>query len=74
MERRVQLALMILAAIALPALAHAADTEALAKRAALFTPQGRAAGFRTMDTAYPYHGSSGAVQSLSFRAPRASST
>ncbi len=55
MDRRVQLALMILAATALPALARAGDTEALAKRAALFTPQGRAQGFRSMDTAYPYH-------------------
>lgn len=46
---------MVLAAITLPALARANDTQALAKRAALFTPQGRAAGFRSMDTAYPYH-------------------
>src|SRR5262249_13116767 len=31
------------------------DTQAIAKRAALLAPQGRAEGFRRMDTAYPYH-------------------
>jgi CubicO group peptidase (beta-lactamase class C family) len=46
---------MIVTAIALPAPARAVDTETIAKRAALFAPQGRAKGFRTMDTAYPYH-------------------
>jgi CubicO group peptidase (beta-lactamase class C family) len=55
MNRRVQLALVIMAAIALPALSRAGDTEMIAKRAALFTPQRRAEGFRSMDTAYPYH-------------------
>jgi CubicO group peptidase (beta-lactamase class C family) len=55
MGRQIQLALMMLAAIALPALARASDTETLAKRAALFTPKERAEGFRSMDTAYPYH-------------------
>ena len=55
MNRRVQLALVIMAAIALPASLRAGDTATIAKRAALFTPQGRAEGFRSMDTAYPYH-------------------
>ena len=55
MNRRVQLALMIMAAIALPASSRAGDTETIAKRAALFPPQRRVEGFRSMDTAYPYH-------------------
>ena len=55
MNRRVQLALVIMAAIALPAPSRAGDTETIAKRAALFTPRRRAEGFRSMDTAYPYH-------------------
>jgi CubicO group peptidase (beta-lactamase class C family) len=55
MNRRVQLALVIMASIALPAFSRAGDTETIAKRAALFTPQRRAEGFRSMDTAYPYH-------------------
>ena len=55
MNRRVHLALVIMAAIALPASLRAGDTATIAKRAALFTPQGRAEGFRSMDTAYPYH-------------------
>ena len=55
MNCRVQLALVFAAAIALPALARAGDTEAIAKRAALFAPQRRAEGFRSMETAYPYH-------------------
>jgi len=45
MNRRVQLALVIMAAIALPALSRAGDTEMIAKRAALFTPQGAPKGF-----------------------------
>ena len=55
MNRGVQLALVIMAAIALPASSRAGDTETIAKRAALFTPRRRAEGFRSMDTAYPYH-------------------
>jgi CubicO group peptidase (beta-lactamase class C family) len=55
MNRRVQLALAIVAVIALPALAQAGDTETIARRAALFAPQRRAESFRSMDTAYPYH-------------------
>src|ERR1700680_3854507 len=56
MNRGVQLALVMMAAIALPAPSRAGDTETIAKRAALFTPRRRAEGFRSMDTAYPYHG------------------
>jgi CubicO group peptidase (beta-lactamase class C family) len=55
MNGRVQLALVIMAVIALPASSRAGDTETIAKRAALFTPQRRAEGFRSMDTVYPYH-------------------
>src|SRR3984893_10513310 len=55
MNRRVQLALVIRAAIALPAPSCAGDTQTIAKRAVLFTPQRRAEAFRSMDTAYPYH-------------------
>lgn len=55
MARRVQLAVMIVTAIALPALARAVDTKAIARRSALLAPQERAKGFRSMDTAYPCH-------------------
>ena len=55
MNSRVQLALVLVAIVALPALAHGGDRETIAKRAALFEPQRRAESFRSMDTAYPYH-------------------
>jgi len=55
MNYRIQYALAIVAAIVVPALLHAGDPEMIAKRAALFAPQRRAEGFRSMDTAYPYH-------------------
>ena len=48
MNRGVQLALVIMAAIALPAPSRAGDTETIAKRAALFTPRRRAEGFRSI--------------------------
>ena len=58
MNCRIQHALVIVAAIVLPALVHASDPEMIAKRAAffaVFAPQRSAEGFRSMDTAYPYH-------------------
>ena len=55
MNYRIQYALAIVAAIVVPALVHAGDPEMIAKRAATFAPQGRAEGFRSMDTAFPYH-------------------
>jgi hypothetical protein len=55
MNRRVQLVLVIMAAIALPSSLRASDKATIAKRAAPFTPQRRAEAFRSIDTVYPYH-------------------
>jgi CubicO group peptidase (beta-lactamase class C family) len=54
MNNPVQLALVIVAALTLPALAIT-DSAVIAKRAELLRPENRASKFRTMDTIYPYH-------------------
>jgi CubicO group peptidase (beta-lactamase class C family) len=55
MNSRVQPTLVVVAVVALLVSAHGGDRETIAKRAALFAPQRRAEGFRSMDTVYPYH-------------------
>ncbi len=55
MIRRTLLALVFPLIAAASAPAHAADSAAVAKRAAILTPANRVQAFRTMDQTFPYH-------------------
>lgn len=55
MNRWTPLALVFPLIVAASAPAHAADSAAIAKRAAVLSPANRVQAFRTMDQVFPYH-------------------
>lgn len=55
MNRRTLLALVLPLTLAASASAYAADSAAIAKRAAILSPANRVQSFRTMDTVFPFH-------------------
>lgn len=55
MNRRTLLALVLPLTLAASASAYAADSAAIAKRAAILSPANRVQAFRTMDTVFPFH-------------------